>query len=109
MGGKEVFIKAVLQAIPIDVMQCFALPKTLCQSKLTRGIHWSVWNDLCTSKTDGGMGFRDLLLFNKALLAKQVWRLLSLPDFFLQKFLKLVIIHFSDIMAARIGSYPSFT
>ncbi|KAG8471906.1 hypothetical protein CXB51_036494 [Gossypium anomalum] len=122
IGGKEVFIKAVLQAIPVYVMQCFALSKTLCHklevilnkfwwsnSKPARRIHWSVWSDLCAPKTEGGMGFQDLFLFNKALLAKQVWHLLSSPDCLFAKVFKARYYPSSDIMSARIGFYPSFT
>ncbi|KAH1121241.1 hypothetical protein J1N35_004401 [Gossypium stocksii] len=55
------------------------------------------------------MGFRDLYSFNKALLAKQAWRLISQPDYLLARVLKAHYFSFNDFMLAKVGSYPSFT
>lgn len=100
----------------------FFFPKTLCctlegimnrfwwsNNKKSKGIHWSSWDKLCYPKCAGGLGFKNLFLFNKALLAKQVWRILFQPHCLLARVLKARYFLFLDILSAKIGSYPSFT
>lgn len=54
------------------------------------------------------MGFRDLTLFNKALLAKQVWNMITNPESLVSKVFKARYFKYVDIMDAAIGANPSY-
>lgn len=121
MAGREVLIKAVLQAIPTYVMSCFRLPTTLLQdiertvrqfwwgSGATRSIHWLPWGTMCRSKKVGGMEFRDLECFNLSMLAKQAWRLVTGPDRLLSRLLKAKYFPGGSLFTADLGDRPSLT
>ncbi|XP_071912212.1 uncharacterized protein [Coffea arabica] len=100
-GGKEVLIKSVIMAMPSYIMSYFKLPKGLCKAISARiarywwgggesekKIHWVRWSKLSGVKGKGGMGFRDLEASNMALLAKQIWRIVTNPNLLVSKVLK---------------------
>ncbi|XP_042962626.1 uncharacterized mitochondrial protein AtMg00310-like [Carya illinoinensis] len=59
------------------------------------------------SKKDGGLGFIDLESFNKAMLAKQVWRVLNNPNSLVAQLLKQKYFKRGSILNAKKGTNSS--
>jgi hypothetical protein len=100
-AGNETMLKAVIQAIPIYVMSCFLLPVAIYEQmrKLIanqwwgmengkRKLHWRSWEWLSSPKSMGGMGFRDMEIFNQAMLGHQAWRMTTDPNSLCARVLK---------------------
>jgi hypothetical protein len=51
-------------------------------------VHWIAWDKLLAPKGKGGLGLHDMKLFNKALLARQAWRLIQFPQSLCVRLLK---------------------
>jgi ribonuclease HI len=54
------------------------------------------------------MGFRDLSCFNKALLAKQLWRLWKTPESLIARIMKAKYFPDCSVLEASLGKKPSF-
>lgn len=72
------------------------------------GIHWKSWDLLKDRKDNGGLGFRDLMAFNRALLAKQAWRLIHCPLSLWSQLCKGLYFHSQNFLRATKGAYPSW-
>ncbi|XP_030453714.2 uncharacterized protein LOC115675253 [Syzygium oleosum] len=120
-AGKEILLKTVVQALPQYAMSIFKIPVSVCKaieqkianfwwknSTSRAGMHWKKWEILKTRKDEGGMGFRDLLTFNKAMLGRQAWRLITNPATLWSKIPKGIYFSQKEFWHAEKGTRPSW-
>ena len=103
-------------------MLCFDLTKSLCdelsmmiakywwsQQDKNNKIYWLRWDKLTRPKKKGVLGFRDLHLFNMAMLCRQARRLLTNPDTLCGQVFKAKYFPQSDILNCHPHSEVSYT
>jgi hypothetical protein len=71
-------------------------------------IAWMSWKKIGMAKERGGLGYRDLEMFNYALLAKQVWRLIQKPDSLAATIMKEKYYPRGNILDANLGRRLSY-
>ena len=86
-GGRVMLIKSTLANVPTYYLSLFPIPVSVAKriEKIQRNFLWGglgeefkyhlvKWMEICTPIKEGGLGIRNLLVFNRALLGKWLWR-----------------------------------
>lgn len=120
--GKTVMVNNVAQTIPSYSMSCFLIPKSLCSEIVrqlngywwssignnNRGIRLMAWDKMAVSKSNGGLGFRDLHGFHLALLGKHIWNFSHKPNSLVARLFKTCYFPDRHILDANRGSDSIF-
>jgi hypothetical protein len=86
-GGRLTLIKSTLSSLPTYFLSLFAVPSSVAHriEKIQRDFLWGGigqefkyhlvnWRTICTPIQQGGLGLRQIIPFNQALLGKWLWR-----------------------------------
>ncbi|CAM8905994.1 unnamed protein product [Rhodiola kirilowii] len=118
-AGREVLVKAVIQAIPVYMMSVYQFPKKVLADMArliqqfwwhkegSKGISWLSQSTIQKKKCEGGLGFKDLCIFNEAILMKILWRAVKCPQLLMSQVLLAKYCNNETIFSARLGSNPS--
>lgn len=69
-------------------------------------IRWKKWKFMGETKSKGGIGFKDLETFNKALLAQQIWRIIEHSDSLAGQTLKAKYFPNTGVLKAKLNHNP---
>ncbi|KAH0672800.1 hypothetical protein KY290_025033 [Solanum tuberosum] len=100
MAGRTILVQSTLNSIPNYHMQYFKIPQKILHSinKIQRDfiwgssqrkkkIHYLNWKTITTPKQLGGLGLRDVISKNKAILSGLAWRMFTNPTSLWEKYL----------------------
>uniref|UniRef100_A0A2N9H5P7 Reverse transcriptase domain-containing protein n=1 Tax=Fagus sylvatica TaxID=28930 RepID=A0A2N9H5P7_FAGSY len=115
-GGRLTLIKSTLSSLPSYYLSLFPLPMSVARriEKLQRDFLWGGmgdehkyhlvnWHQICTPLQQGGLGIRNLSIFNKALLGKWLWRVQQPYGVGLWKFIRAGWDSFSSHLTFKVG------
>ena len=90
MAGRICLLKSVFTSIPIFYLSFFKAPVSVCNRIMSiqrsflwawgrdnRSIPWVSRGNICRPPGEGGLGIKDIRMFNYALMEKWKWRLMS--------------------------------
>ncbi|GJW64567.1 RNA-directed DNA polymerase, eukaryota, reverse transcriptase zinc-binding domain protein [Tanacetum coccineum] len=92
-AGRLQLIASILSSMQVYRASVFMLPKSVvndinkllkgflwCQGELSKGKAKVAWKQVCKPKDEGGLGIKNLSLWNEVLMAKHLWNVATMKE-----------------------------